>query len=262
MTATFCRQFYWSDYNLWPEHLPQHTLVSLAGKDRLCPAENIKRWLADHTNAKVMWEPDMRHAGVLTRMDYQQVVLREWVALALAGERAEEIRQRGGDLGGRDLALIAAAAPASAAAEEEGVEEEDSAAELLPAAAAAAPAEPASPAAATGAALLVQQLLAELESDVARVDAQRAANVAAARRLLSLAGGVGRRHTAPGGGRLELLKGAAAASAGAGAGGGGGGYCDAEEVASKGPSAASLAGVMDGYGGGGRGRSALDLGLL
>lgn len=52
-TATFCRNFYWSDYNLWPQHMPDRTLVVLSGGDVLCPSEEVKSWLEEETCARV-----------------------------------------------------------------------------------------------------------------------------------------------------------------------------------------------------------------
>lgn len=37
--ASVCRQFYWAQLNLWPDQLPNKTLVVLSGKDELVPVE-------------------------------------------------------------------------------------------------------------------------------------------------------------------------------------------------------------------------------
>ncbi|KAL6760889.1 hypothetical protein V8C86DRAFT_3132167 [Haematococcus lacustris] len=41
--ATFCRGFYWTDVNLWPEELPPRCLVVLAGRDELLHAEEVRQ---------------------------------------------------------------------------------------------------------------------------------------------------------------------------------------------------------------------------
>ena len=52
-TPQIHRKFYWSEYNLWPQHLPARTLVVLAGSDVLCPANEVKAWLEEETSARV-----------------------------------------------------------------------------------------------------------------------------------------------------------------------------------------------------------------
>ncbi|KAI8468988.1 MAG: hypothetical protein J3K34DRAFT_522470 [Monoraphidium minutum] len=86
MTATFCRRFFWSDYNLWPEYLPRHTLAVLGGKDRLCQAGDIRRWLEAETPARVMFEPEAVHAAMLMKPSYITEILIEWADMAAAGE--------------------------------------------------------------------------------------------------------------------------------------------------------------------------------
>jgi len=200
MTATFCRHFYWSDYNLWPEHLPQHTLVSLCGGDRLCPAEGIRQWLTDETDAQVLWEPHLRHAHVLIMPGYQRRVLRHWVVMAAEGERSAAWRLRSGAaaaavveeeevvVAGAGAGAKAAAAPvvvaeaigsdsssSSSSSSVQGVEEEAEDGDAS--------------------AHLVDALLLRLRREQARVAEREAANLATAQHLRSLAKTVGRRHT-------------------------------------------------------------------
>jgi len=82
MTTTLCRKFLWSDYNLWPEHLPKHTLVLLGGNDRLLEAGDTFNWLKAETNARVMYDPEMRHGEMLRRPEYQTVVVDQWSRMA------------------------------------------------------------------------------------------------------------------------------------------------------------------------------------
>jgi hypothetical protein len=76
----------WSDYNLWPEHVPDHTLVVLSGKDRLCQADAILEWLTNETDARVMYDADMRHAGLVVRPWMQEDILGRWRDMASEAE--------------------------------------------------------------------------------------------------------------------------------------------------------------------------------
>ncbi|GBF97461.1 hypothetical protein Rsub_10384 [Raphidocelis subcapitata] len=102
MTATFCRRFMWSDYNLWPEHLPANLLVMLSGQDLLSQADDILAWLTAETRARVLFDPEARHGCLLMRPDRQARVLAEWLdmaagadARAAAGAPAPALRRGG-----------------------------------------------------------------------------------------------------------------------------------------------------------------------
>ncbi|KAI8467743.1 MAG: hypothetical protein J3K34DRAFT_523459 [Monoraphidium minutum] len=103
MTATFCRQFYWSDYNLWPEHLPSSALVSLSGRDPLCEAAAIRDWLAADTDVEVEYEPSACHAELLLAPARQAAVLARWAAMAAAADAG------GAACGGAAEGVVAAA---------------------------------------------------------------------------------------------------------------------------------------------------------
>ena len=64
--------------NLWDEHLPPRTLVVLSGCDILCPTLHVRKWLETHTQAKVLFNPEVAHgAGLLLNPGWQQTILRE-----------------------------------------------------------------------------------------------------------------------------------------------------------------------------------------
>ncbi|GBF97999.1 hypothetical protein Rsub_11110 [Raphidocelis subcapitata] len=194
MTATFCRRFFWSDYNLWAEHLPAHTLVCLSGEDRLCPASDVRRWLESETRARVLYEADAVHADMLMQPEAQQQLLQNWLGMVAECEGAASdggVAAAVAAIEGEDLEAAAAAAG-----------DDNGCVALIKAGVAGADwgqakAEAGAREAAAGDAAAVAALLEQLRDQRARLAEREAAHAAAAERLLALVGAVERRRTAP-----------------------------------------------------------------
>jgi hypothetical protein len=53
VAATFSRQFYWTELNLWPEDLAPGSVVLLSGRDDLMNAHQVKAMLEAAGHVKV-----------------------------------------------------------------------------------------------------------------------------------------------------------------------------------------------------------------
>ena len=63
---TFCRRFHWAELMLWPEELPERSLVILSGKDDLVPSEMVAAQLRESKHpAQVMYYEKLGHGGLL-----------------------------------------------------------------------------------------------------------------------------------------------------------------------------------------------------
>lgn len=51
--ATFSRNFFWTDLNLWPEDLAPGSVVLLSGRDDLMDAQQVKAMLEEFDHIKV-----------------------------------------------------------------------------------------------------------------------------------------------------------------------------------------------------------------
>jgi pimeloyl-ACP methyl ester carboxylesterase len=87
--AAFCRGFFWSDYNLWPEYIPDRALVALSGHDILTPNPEVRSWLEEETAARVVYCDGMRHAGFVLRPSYQDYLLQHWRVISTGRHRPD-----------------------------------------------------------------------------------------------------------------------------------------------------------------------------
>lgn len=72
----FCRKFDWTKLMLWPEELPERSVVALSGLDDLVPSSLVLRQLqvAGHP-AKVLHHPEAGHGSILLMNDWQRALL-------------------------------------------------------------------------------------------------------------------------------------------------------------------------------------------
>lgn len=111
--AAVARNFFWSEYNMWPDTFPDHSLVVLSGQDDLVPARHVASMVLHETNARLMLIPDDKHAAFLFNLDWQEKVLAGvWSlidgASAAAGGGGEEEEAAGA--AGKARRLVSAAA--------------------------------------------------------------------------------------------------------------------------------------------------------
>ncbi|GAX85237.1 hypothetical protein CEUSTIGMA_g12657.t1 [Chlamydomonas eustigma] len=77
----FCRRFFWTQLNLWPEDLPAggRSLLVLHGRDRLMDVPAVLRWLSrmpcGALRPLVMYHKDMEHGGLLLNHDWQERIV-------------------------------------------------------------------------------------------------------------------------------------------------------------------------------------------
>eukprot|EP00877_Chromochloris_zofingiensis_P001902 jgi/Chrzof1/11712/Cz06g06150.t1 len=64
LSATFARQFYWTDLNLWPEDMPTGSVVLLSGADELVNGETVRDML-EKSGIKVLFNPNLWHGAFL-----------------------------------------------------------------------------------------------------------------------------------------------------------------------------------------------------
>lgn len=69
---TFCRQFLWHALMLWPEDMPQKSVISVSAHDDLVPAKLVARHLQSvKSPAKVITHPTAAHGGIFLDNAYQ-----------------------------------------------------------------------------------------------------------------------------------------------------------------------------------------------
>lgn len=116
--AAVSRNFFWSDYNLWPDMLPRRSLLAVGERDDLVPIAHVASTVAAdaHSGGRVtlVSHPDRAHADVVFDPRWQGRVLAEVEAqLAAADEDdAAEAARAGGGAWAAGVAAEAAAAAA------------------------------------------------------------------------------------------------------------------------------------------------------
>ncbi|MEW5297299.1 MAG: hypothetical protein WDW36_000516 [Sanguina aurantia] len=85
VAATFCRRFYWSDVNLWPDQILDKTLVVLHGKDELIEVEKVHALVLRHAS-KLLLHKDYGHADFLFHPAWCDVLVSNIAQMARAGE--------------------------------------------------------------------------------------------------------------------------------------------------------------------------------
>lgn len=101
--ASVARSFYWSQLNLWPEMLPAHSLVSLAGRDELVPVPEALAMLKHECSARLLWHPTHRHADFIFDLPWQAKVVGEVVRLAAEADADAGAGPGGAGLGSGHL---------------------------------------------------------------------------------------------------------------------------------------------------------------
>lgn len=69
--TSVCRNFYWSLLNLWPDQLPEHTLVVLSGRDELVPVAEVIRMLEEESSAHLLYHDHHCHAEFIKDLKWQ-----------------------------------------------------------------------------------------------------------------------------------------------------------------------------------------------
>lgn len=76
LTQTFCRKFNGMEAQIWPQDLPDETLIVLSGKDHLIPSELVKQQFSQsRTSIKVLCNELHPHGGFLFDMKSMNVVV-------------------------------------------------------------------------------------------------------------------------------------------------------------------------------------------
>ncbi|GLC43385.1 hypothetical protein PLESTF_000427800 [Pleodorina starrii] len=69
------RRFYWSLLNLWPDQLPDHTLVSLSAQDELVPVQEVLTMLQERPSTRVLLHDAHRHADFIKDLPWQATMV-------------------------------------------------------------------------------------------------------------------------------------------------------------------------------------------
>ena len=88
--TSVCRNFFWSQLNLWPDQLPPQTLVVLSGKDDLVPVEaTIKMLAGERPDVGILLHETHKHADFIKDLPWQDLVVQRVLELvetaAMAG---------------------------------------------------------------------------------------------------------------------------------------------------------------------------------
>ncbi|KAG2439527.1 hypothetical protein HXX76_004880 [Chlamydomonas incerta] len=83
-SVSVSRRFYWSLLNLWPDQLPQHTLVAMGARDELVPVPEVLTMLEAHPDTRVLLHRHHRHADFIKDLRWQARMVQE-VAELVAG---------------------------------------------------------------------------------------------------------------------------------------------------------------------------------
>eukprot|EP00198_Chlamydomonas_reinhardtii_P008767 XP_001698104.1 predicted protein [Chlamydomonas reinhardtii] len=83
-SVSVSRRFYWSLLNLWPDQLPDHTLVAMGARDELVPVPEVLTMLEAHPDTRVLLHRNHRHADFIKDLRWQARMVQE-VAELIAG---------------------------------------------------------------------------------------------------------------------------------------------------------------------------------
>ncbi|KXZ52317.1 hypothetical protein GPECTOR_10g949 [Gonium pectorale] len=76
-SVSVSRRFYWSLLNLWPDQLPDHTMVALSAQDELVPVQEVLTMLEAHPATRVLMHPTHRHADFIKDLPWQARMVQE-----------------------------------------------------------------------------------------------------------------------------------------------------------------------------------------
>ena len=74
--TSVCRNFFWSLLNLWPDQLPDHSLVVLSANDDLVPVEATMTMLeGERPDVEVLLHDTHKHADFIKDLPWQDLVV-------------------------------------------------------------------------------------------------------------------------------------------------------------------------------------------
>eukprot|EP00877_Chromochloris_zofingiensis_P001901 jgi/Chrzof1/11711/Cz06g06140.t1 len=111
LAATFARQFYWTDLNLWPEDMPIGSVVLLSGDDDLVSGETVRDMLEKSGHIKVLFNPNLWHGAFLLDARTKQGLVGEIGGLLRTSTRL--MTQLGAPMLEKTLTAVGAALGAS-----------------------------------------------------------------------------------------------------------------------------------------------------
>ncbi|KAG2501920.1 hypothetical protein HYH03_000418 [Edaphochlamys debaryana] len=76
-SVSVSRRFYWSLLNLWPDQLPDHTMVALSAQDELVPVPEVLTMLKAHPSTRLLLHPRHRHADFIMDLPWQAKMVQE-----------------------------------------------------------------------------------------------------------------------------------------------------------------------------------------
>jgi pimeloyl-ACP methyl ester carboxylesterase len=74
VSETFCRKFHWSELQIWPEDLPETSLICLSGKDTFLPATAARKQFEGRPGVTIMYHPDLGHGQMLLRTNWMSQI--------------------------------------------------------------------------------------------------------------------------------------------------------------------------------------------
>ena len=78
ISHAFCRDFYWHQYTLWFDQLPQRSIVVLSAEDEIVPSAALRKYLTHRKyrrQIRTIWWPSFDHAAFLgSKAAVQEVV--------------------------------------------------------------------------------------------------------------------------------------------------------------------------------------------
>ena len=75
MAEAFCRRFHWSELTIWPQELPERSLLVLSGQDDLVAAKLVEKLCRKVGKGKLLCRHDGVHGDVLLHNRWQEVVV-------------------------------------------------------------------------------------------------------------------------------------------------------------------------------------------
>lgn len=75
IATSVCRQFRWTQLNLWPEEIPDKTILVLSEADMLVPVDDVKR-VFDKTHARLVVHPAHSHGSLIVDHQWQKTIIK------------------------------------------------------------------------------------------------------------------------------------------------------------------------------------------
>lgn len=80
LSQTFCRKFNGMEIQLWPDEIPPNSLIVLSGRDRLVPADLIRKQLkseCSERDVRILYHEKHAHGGFLFDLEWMACVVHE-----------------------------------------------------------------------------------------------------------------------------------------------------------------------------------------